>query len=141
MAKSINSWHGVGNLGREAETKTINEKQAVTNFSMATTYSYKPNGGDWVNETTWHNIVAWNLSDYVKKNLTKGSPVYVEGRLTKRMYKDKDGNEKLAVEIIANTVVPLAGKADNGSQTQSSAENNNVNNDTNYETVDDGLPF
>ena len=81
MAFSLNRIMLIGNLGRDAETRFTNNNVSVTNFSLATTHSYKGKDGDWVNETTWHNITGFNLSDYFKENLKKGKKFYVEGRL------------------------------------------------------------
>ena len=107
MAFSLNKIMLIGNLGRDAETRFTTNNVSVTNFTMATTHSYKGKNGDWVNETTWHNIVSFNLSDYYKENLKKGKKFYVEGRLTKRDYTDKDGNKRFSTEVISERLIPL----------------------------------
>lgn len=71
MAFSLNKVMLIGNLGRDAETRFTTNNISVTNFTLATTNSYKGKDGNWQNETTWHNIVAFNLSDYFKENLKK----------------------------------------------------------------------
>ncbi len=107
MAFSLNRIMLIGNLGRDAETRFTTNNVSVTNFSLATTYSYKGKNGDWVNETTWHNVTAFNLSDYFKENLKKGKKFYVEGRLTKREYTDKDGNKRFSTDVISDRLIPL----------------------------------
>ncbi len=107
MAFSLNKIMLIGNLGRDAETRFSTSNVSVTSFSMATTYSYKGKDGNWQNETTWHNIVSFNLSDYFKENLKKGRKFYVEGRLTKREYTDKEGIKRYSTDIISERLIPL----------------------------------
>ncbi len=113
MASSLNKAMLIGNIGRDPETRyTTNKNLAVSTFSVATTYSIKNADGEWKNETTWHNIVAFSLSDYVRNVLKKGSKVYVEGRIQKREYVDKAGQKREVFELIAERVLPLDGRVD-----------------------------
>lgn len=107
MAFSLNKIMLIGNLGKDCETRFTAGSASVTNFTLATTYSYKDKTGSWKDETTWHNIVAWGLSDYMTSNLKKGKKFYVEGRLIKRDYNDKDGNKRYVTEVIAERLIPL----------------------------------
>ncbi len=107
MAFSLNRIMLIGNLGRDAETRFTNNNVSVTNFSLATTHSYKGKDGDWVNETTWHNITGFNLSDFFKENLKKGKKFYVEGRLTKREYTDKEGVKRYSTDVYSEKLIPL----------------------------------
>jgi single-strand DNA-binding protein len=108
MAFSLNRITLIGNLGRDAETRFVADSNlAITNFSLATTHSYKGKTGDWVNETTWHRITAFNLSDFMKENLKKGKKIYVEGRLTNREYIDKEGIKRYSTDIISEKLIPL----------------------------------
>jgi len=107
MAFSLNRIMLIGNLGRDAETRFTNNNVSVTNFSLATTHSYKGKDGEWVNETTWHNITGFNLSDFFKENLKKGKKFYVEGRLTKREYTDKEGIKRYSTDVYTEKLIPL----------------------------------
>ncbi len=78
MAFSLNKIMLIGNLGRDAETRFTTNNLSVTNFSIATTRSFKDKDGNWQNETTWHNVTGFNLSDYYKDNLKKGKKFYIE---------------------------------------------------------------
>ena len=100
---SLNRVSLIGNIGKDPETKFTTNNIAVTNFSIATQHSYKGKDGNWVNNTDWTNIVAWQLSDFIRDSLVKGSKVYVEGRLTTRSYDDKDGNKRYVTEVIADS--------------------------------------
>jgi len=97
----------IGRLGRDAETRFTTNNVSVTNFTLATDHSYKGKNGDWVNETTWHNITSFNLSDYFKENLKKGRKFYVEGRLTKRDYTDKEGIKRYSTDVLSERLIPL----------------------------------
>ena len=84
MAKSVNKVILLGVLGRDAETKFTPSGTAVTNFSIATSQSYKKDD-QWQEKTSWTNIVLWG-AEKLASYLTKGSKVYLEGRLETRSY-------------------------------------------------------
>ena len=109
MAFSLNRVMLIGNLGQDAEHRFTTNNTEVTSFSLATTHSYKGRDGNWVNETTWHNIVLFGVSDYLKSNLKKGRKFYVEGRLSKRDYENKDGQKVYVTEVIGDkfNIIPL----------------------------------
>ncbi len=98
----------IGNLGRDPETKTLENGKKVTHFTLATNDGYKNADGQKVTETTWHNCVAWNgLADTVSRFLKKGKEVAVEGRIVYRTYEDKKGVSKNITEININDLVLL----------------------------------
>ena len=121
MAFSLNKIMLIGRLGKDAETRFTTNNVSVTNFSMATDYRYKGKNGDWVNETTWHNVVSFNLSDYFKENLKKGRKFYVEGRLSKRDYTDKDGVKRYSTDVISEKLIPLEPTSDSSGEDESSS--------------------
>lgn len=133
MAFSLNRIMLIGRLGRDAETRFTTNNVSVTNFTLATDYRYKGKNGDWVNETTWHNVVSFNLSDYFKENLKKGRKFYVEGRLSKRDYTDKDGIKRYNTEVISEKLIPLEPSSETSAgedeESQSAAPSNNENDD------------
>lgn len=116
MAKSVNKWIGVGTIGRDAETKFTPSGASVTKFSLATNYRFK-RGDEWVEETDWHNIVAWK-KDALAPYLTKGTKVYVEGRYTNRSYQDKDGQTKYTSEVVCDDIVLMGGNNGGGQKPQ-----------------------
>lgn len=130
----------IGNLGRDVESRFTTANVTISNFSLATTHSYKGKDGNWVNETTWHNITSFNLSDYLKEHLKKGSKVYVEGRISKREYTDKEGIKRYSVDVISE-VIRLLDKIE-------SSENSGKSETMEYKEMDmpkidnnDDLPF
>lgn len=91
----------IGNLGQDPEVKTIESGKKVVHFTLATKEGFKNAEGQRVNETTWHNIIAWNgLADIAGKYLKKGNEVAVEGRIVYRTYEDKKGVTKYITEIV-----------------------------------------
>ena len=91
----------IGNLGQDPETKTTESGKKLVHFTLATKEGFKNAEGQRVNETTWHNIVAWNgLADIACKFLKKGNEVAVEGRIVYRSYEDKKGVTKYITEIV-----------------------------------------
>ena len=108
MAFSMNRIQLLGNIGQDAEHRFTTNNKEVTSFSLATTYSYKKNE-EWVNETTWHNLVGFGFSDFQKGKLKKGNKIYIEGRLNKRDYENKEGVKVYVTEIIADkySLIPL----------------------------------
>jgi single-strand DNA-binding protein len=111
-SRSVNKVILVGNLGRDAETKFTPSGAAVTKFAVATSRSWKDQqSNEWKEETNWTNVVLWrqeNLANY----LTKGTKVYVEGRLQTRSYDDKDGKKVYTTEVVAEEVILLGGRGE-----------------------------
>jgi single-strand DNA-binding protein len=142
MAFSLNKIMLIGNLGRDVETRFTTGSVSISSFSMATTNSYKGKDGNWVNETTWHNITVFNLSDFMKEQLKKGKKVYVEGRLTKREYTDKEGIKRYSTDVISERIIPLesSGEGSTNYSENSSSDSGAV---TDMPPVDnnDDLPF
>lgn len=102
----------LGNLGNDPEVKHLDNGKAVANFSIATSESYKDKQGQKVDNTQWHNIVLWSpLAEIAKKFLSKGSQVYIEGKLTTRSYEDKQGVTKYITEIVGRDLTLVGGKS------------------------------
>lgn len=91
-----------GFIGKDAETKAVGDN-TVTNFTVATQRSYKKEN-EWVNETTWHNIVKWNASEHLKKNIKKGLKVLVTGRIDNYSHTKEDGTKHYGSKVIADSV-------------------------------------
>ncbi|MFT6165916.1 MAG: single-strand DNA-binding protein [Vicingaceae bacterium] len=101
----------IGNLGMNPEVKTLESGSTVAKFSIATSDRYKNNKGEQVEETTWHNLVAWGkTAEIAEKYLKKGSQVAVDGKLTNRSYEAKDGTKKYVSEIVVNEILMLGAK-------------------------------
>ncbi len=98
----------VGNLGQDPEIRTLETGNKVVNFTLATKDNYKNSEGQKINETTWHNIVAWNgLAEIASRYLKKGNEVFVEGRIVYRTYEDKKGTTRYVTDIVLNDLLLL----------------------------------
>jgi single-strand DNA-binding protein len=118
---SVNKVTLVGNLGRDPETRYMPNGEAVTNFSIATTEKWKDKqSGEAKEATEWHRITTYRkLAEICGQYLTKGSSVYLEGRLQTRKWTDKDGVERYTTEVICDTMQMLGGKPQGGSNDDS----------------------
>jgi single-strand DNA-binding protein len=113
----------IGNLGQDPETKTTESGKRVVHFTLATQDGYKNSEGQKVNETTWHNITAWNgLADVAGKYLKKGNQVAVEGRIVYKTYEDKKGVTKYTSEIVLSDLFLLRSGKDHGKDDMKSEE-------------------
>ena len=109
---SVNKVILVGNLGRDPETRYSPDGAAICNVSIATTSQWKDKAsGERKEETEWHRVTFYGrLAEIAGEYLKKGRSVYVEGRLKTRKYKDKEGIEKYATDIIADQMQMLGSR-------------------------------
>lgn len=111
-----------GNLTRDPEIKHTPNGVMVCSFSIAVNRQGKDK-----KEVSFFNVVAWQKTgELVARYLTKGSGVLIEGRLQSRNYQDKQGQNRTAIEIVAEQVVFVGkgqGKAEpQAANTQGEAE-------------------
>ncbi len=110
---SVNKAILIGNLGKDPELRYTPNGQAVTKFSIATSERFKDRNGEQQERTTWHNIVAWGRqAEVANEYLSKGSPVFIEGRIENRSYDDKDGNKRYISEVIVQRLQFLGRKGE-----------------------------
>lgn len=125
---SVNKVIIVGNLGRDPETRFLPNGDAVANIAVATTDKWKDKqSGEQREQTEWHRISFFGkLAEIVGQYLVKGSQVYIEGKLQTRKYTDKDGVEKFATEIKADTMQMLGSRqgGDGGQQGNAPRQSN-----------------
>ena len=93
---SINKVILIGRLGRDPEIRYTPNGDAVANFSIATSENWKDkNTGEKKEKTEWHRLVAFRrLAEIIGEYLTKGSQIYIEGKLQTREWDDKEGNKR-----------------------------------------------
>jgi len=112
---SVNKVILVGNLGRDPEMRYMPSGDAVANFSVATTDSWKDKNGQKQERTEWHRISMFGkLAEIAGEYLKKGSSVYVEGRLQTREWTDKEGLARKTTEIVADRMQMLGGRSTGG---------------------------
>ena len=110
---SVNKVILVGNLGRDPEVRYSPDGAAISNFSIATTDSWRDKAtGEKKESTEWHRIVFFGkTAEIVAQYLKKGSAVYVEGALRTRKWTDKEGQERYPTEIVGDRMQMLGGRS------------------------------
>ena len=115
MARGVNKVILIGNLGQDPELRYTGSGTAVCNMRLATTESYKDRDGNQVENTEWHNVVAWaRLAEICGEYLKKGSQAYFEGQLQTRQWEDRDGNTRYTTEVKVREMTMLGGRGDGG---------------------------
>ena len=106
----------VGNLGKDAEIRYTPGGAAVSTISLATTDVWNDkSSGQRQERTEWHRVVLWGKqAETLAEYLTKGRPIYVEGKLQTRKWQDRDGNDKYTTEIRSDRIVLLGGRGGGG---------------------------
>jgi single-strand DNA-binding protein len=98
----------IGRLTRDPEGRTTPQGASVSNFSIATNFSWVDANGQRQEKVEYHNIVAWRkLADICNQYLRKGGKVYIEGRLQTRDWEGQDGVKRYRTEIIADNMIML----------------------------------
>lgn len=118
----------IGNLGADPEIRYTQSGTPVVNFRIATTERWKGQDGQQQENTEWHSIVAWRrLAEICSEFLSKGSKVYIEGKLQTRKWQDQNGNDRYTTEIVARDMQMLSprGTGTNAGGGDSYASNNN----------------
>jgi single-strand DNA-binding protein len=115
-SRSVNKVTLLGNLGKDAETKYTPSGTAVSNFTVATNRRWKDQQtGEWKEETEWHRCVLWR-SENRANYLTKGTNVYIEGRLQTRSWDDKDGQKRYTTEVVVEELILLSSRGGGGGE-------------------------
>lgn len=123
MSNDLNRCEFIGRLGRDPEAAALPNGNAVSKFSIAVGESWKDKQtGEKQERTTWVNIVAFGLlAEVMNKYLTKGSRIFVSGKLSVRKY-EKDGQTKYATEVIASEMQMLDSRGSAGAGEQDGYE-------------------
>ncbi len=102
---SLNKVMLIGNLGQDPEVRFTPAGQAVATFNIATSERWTDKAGQKQEKTEWHRIVVWGkTAENCKEYLSKGRPVFVEGRLQTREWTDKEGKKRYTTEVVASLV-------------------------------------
>ena len=108
---SLNKVILIGRLGKDPEITTFESGNRKMSVTLATTERYRDRDNNWVDQTEWHNLVAWgNLANDIadkRRNYAKGDMMYVEGRLRSRQYTDNQGINRTVTEIQVDKLMQL----------------------------------
>lgn len=110
MNGSINKVILIGNLGKDPDVRRLENGAVVASFPLATSEIYTDKQSGEKRETTdWHDIVLWRgLAEVAEKYLKKGVKIYVEGKLKKRSWTDKEGHQRYATEVVGDDLTILS---------------------------------
>ena len=144
MSRSVNKVTLLGRLGQDPEVREFSNGGRVCRLRLATSETWKDkNSGDRRERTEWHtiSIFAEGLIKVVEQYLSKGSQIYVEGKLETRKWQDKEGNDRYSTEV---TIRPFGGEllmlggrgSGGGGSSRASAPSTEEVND-----MDDEVPF
>ena len=144
----------VGNLGRDPELRYTPQGTPVCSFTMATNERRKDRAGETQDSTTWFRVTLWGRqAETASQYLTKGRPVYIEGRLRMEEWTDKDGRVRNTLEVHATDMQFIGTRGDEpaaaasaSQSTSSSTARPNAKSTHSMEEIepdvsDDDIPF
>ena len=115
MAANLNKVLLIGNLTRDPELRYIPSGSAVATFTVAVNRVYKDQAGEKKEQTSFLRVVVWGRrAEVCGEYLSKGSPVFVEGRLQSRDWQTQDGQKRNTVEVVADNIQFLRGANSKG---------------------------
>lgn len=111
----------IGNLTKDPELRYTPNGQAVAGFTVAVNRRYKNAAGEMIEKTDFVPVEVWRKqAESCKQYLTKGSSVYVEGRLQSDSWEAEDGTKRSKTKVVANRVQflgrPGGAKTETGKQ-------------------------
>ncbi|HEX5810131.1 MAG TPA: single-stranded DNA-binding protein [Anaerolineales bacterium] len=110
---ALNRVQLIGYLGRDPESKYTPTGKRVTDFPIGVTNRWRGEEGETREHTEWVTIEAWGrLAEICHEYLTKGSLVYIDGRLRTNRYEDQEGENRYFTKVVAQTVQFLDSRAD-----------------------------
>lgn len=111
MKNLVNRVQLIGHLGKDAEAIDIGNGKRLAKVTMATNSSYFGKDGKKIENTDWHNLVAWGKTAELMAALgTKGAKMAISGKISTRDYEDKQGIKKYITEIIVDEFMMVGDK-------------------------------
>ena len=112
MSKFRNHVQLIGNIGDDPMITNLESGKKVARFQMATNERYKNAKGETVQNTDWHNVVAWDkTAEIVEKYGAKGREVGITGKLKSRHFETKDGTMRFVTEVVASEILLLGSRS------------------------------
>lgn len=151
VSRGVNKVILIGNLGQDPEIRYMQNGNAITNITLATSENWRDKQtGENKERTEWHRVILFGkLAEIANEYLRKGSQVYIEGSLQRRKWQDKNNQDHYITEVIVNvngTMQMLGNKHNNVVSSSTDKKNkdtweqskSNINEDT---ILDDDIPF
>ena len=112
----FNQWTGIGNLGSDVEIRYTSQGTAVANVSMACNEKWKDKSGEQQERTEWVPLVFWGRkAEVAGEYLSKGSKIFVQGKLQTRNWEADDGSKRYKTEVVVNEFKFLDPRGSSGS--------------------------
>lgn len=103
----------IGRLGQSPEVFTFENGNKKASFSLAINDQFTNKAGEKVEETYWHNVVAFGkVVDTLEKYVQKGTRLMVEGKLVTRSYETKTGDKRTITEVVMSEFMFMDSKKD-----------------------------
>jgi len=107
MARDLNKVQLTGRLGAAPTLRYTAHGSAIVTFRVASNRVWRSASGAAHEDTEWFRVVAWDqLAERCQRLLSKGSHIYVEGRLQTRQWSEA-GAQRSATEVVASEVILL----------------------------------
>ncbi|MCA1617105.1 MAG: single-stranded DNA-binding protein, partial [Acidobacteria bacterium] len=115
----------------------------VCSFTLATNERRKDRAGETLDITTWFRVTLWGRqAETASQYLTKGRPIYIEGRLRVEEWTDKDGRQRYTLEVHATDMQFIGGRGDESSHKNHQPERTAAGDEIQDSNVgDDDIPF
>jgi len=124
MSNDLNRCEFIGRLGKDVDLRSMPSGGQVANFSLAVGEKYKNKQGEQVENTEWVSVSAFGkLAEIMGQYLSKGSQVFISGRMKTDKYQAKDGTDRYSTKIIADKLQMLGGKPDTQQNTSQKPAN------------------
>ena len=143
----LNQCQFIGHLGKDPEARTTQNGVKVVNISLGVSRKWKDSNGDQKEQTEWVRGIIWGsskgdgLAGVVERFCSKGSKLFIQGRMETRKWQDKDGCDRYSTEIVVSDVELLDGKQSSGSSDIGSTGNGSSNGWDSPADLDDSIPF
>ena len=136
----------VGNLGRDPELRYTPQGTPVCSFTMATNEKRKDKVGEMQDVTTWFRVTLWGRqAEAASQYLTKGRPVYIEGRLRVEEWTDRDSKQRYTLEVHATDMQFIGSRGDEGTSSSSRSRSEegspSKGSSSDVDVTDDDIPF
>jgi single-strand DNA-binding protein len=144
MSNGINKVILVGNLGADPEVRQLPNGNTVANLRIATSETWKDNSGQKQERTEWHTVTMFGkVADVAGQYLTKGSKVYIEGKLRTRKWQDKNGNDRYTTEVTVdmNGTMQMLDRKQGDSGSKPSIQGKRQPAKEAVDDFDDSIPF
>ena len=146
MARGFNRVLLIGNLTRDPELRYTPSNTAVADLGLAVNRTYRDASGETKEDVTFVDITVWGRSaENCSQYLSKGSPVFVEGRLTLDQWENNEGQRRSKLKVTAQRVDFLGSPGSSGQQQTSGKPTANtpeeILEDVTVDETEDDVPF